>query len=175
MLPRSLNRIAAKSSTTTSKQLSLSSLPARSPVATHLSRRTFVHPSRADRAAVVDLPTQPSPIPTPYILSFTPFYFPIFNPPFHHRSSLQTRPTTTPTTNLGSKPNLSRCSGPLFCPPTDVKFAHCRPHFGRQPPQWTPAYSTLSCPSPSICMAILTQEPMLTGGRPSMPSMTHDG
>ena len=119
MLPRSLNRIATKSSTTVLKQrTSVSSLPALSPTCPASSRRTFVHPSRADRAAVVELPTHSSSIPSGTLSPLFPILFPIFNHPFHSRSSLQTRPTTTPTTNLRSKPNLPRCPGPPFLLPT---------------------------------------------------------
>ncbi len=63
-----------------------------------------------------------------YISSFIPNFIPIFNRPFHSRSSLQTRPTTTPTTNLRSKPNLPRCSGPpSFFP--QARIAHSAPLF----------------------------------------------
>jgi hypothetical protein len=114
MLPRSLNRVATKSSTTAAvaakpKQLSIP----------HLSRRTFVHPSRADRAAVVELPTHsPSIPPGTFSILFSFISHFLTNRPFNPRPSLQTRPTTTPTTNLRSKPDLPRCSGLLFLPLT---------------------------------------------------------
>jgi len=115
MLPRSLNRIATKSSTTAAAVATASQPKPKRLSVPHLSRRALVHPSRADRAAVVELPAHSPSIPPgalSLLLSFISHF--LISRPFDLSSSLQTRPTAAPTANLRPKPNLPRCSGPLF-------------------------------------------------------------
>lgn len=119
MLPRSLNHIA-KSSTSCTKRISVSSLPAFS--------RSFVHPSRTDRAAVIDLPIRTSSHPPGTFSIYPPLLAPFLILLSSTRPSLQARPTTTPTTTkLASQPNLPRCPGPLFTLPQTTRNAHPNP------------------------------------------------
>ena len=110
MLPRSLNHIA-KSSTSCTKRISVSSLPALS--------RSFVHPSRTDRAAVIDPPIRTSSHPPGTFSILSSFTCPFFNPPFQH----QAVPSNSTNHNTHNQTRLSTQSTSMprsaFHPPTD--------------------------------------------------------